>query len=95
MIKRQFTLFRGEHVVSSRFQEIHRVSLLIPHSLLDPQCLSGVFQLGGQHLPNEEERWGLAAAGPLPNPTIFSLCDVDELIAYFREIHPYLSHEIN
>jgi hypothetical protein len=31
--------------------------------------------------------WGWDAALPLPHPTIFSLCDADELVADFREMH--------
>jgi len=33
---------------------------------------SGTFQLRGQQLPDKEEKWGLAAARPLPNPTNLS-----------------------
>jgi hypothetical protein len=50
--------------------------------------LQGAFQLGGQQLKDDEVRWCLAAAGPLPNTTILSLYNADELVAHFREIHP-------
>jgi hypothetical protein len=49
---------------------------------------TGAFQLGGQQSPDEEESWCLAAAGPLPNTTILSLHNADDLVANFREIHP-------
>ncbi len=46
------------------------------------------FQLGWQHLPDEEERWDMTAVLPLPNPTILPLCDANDLDADLREIHP-------
>jgi hypothetical protein len=55
----------------------------------DPDTLNlGAFQLGGQQSPDEEESWCLAAALPLPNTTILSLHNADDLVANFREIHP-------
>jgi hypothetical protein len=48
----------------------------------------GAFQLGGQQFPDEVDSWCLAAALPLPNTTILSLHNADDLVANFREIHP-------
>jgi hypothetical protein len=41
------------------------------------------FQLGGQQLPDEEQKWDLAAAEPLPNPTNLSPSPPDGYIAPF------------
>jgi hypothetical protein len=70
-----------------------RISLIASHPLLDNYPwtfnLSGVLQLGRQLMLSEEEKVGLAAASPLPNPTYFSPSPPDRYIAHFREIHPY------
>jgi hypothetical protein len=49
----------------------------------------GAFQLGGLQLPDEEEKRGLAAALPLPNPTYLSPSPPDGFVALFLEMHPY------
>jgi hypothetical protein len=52
-------------------------------------CLPWVrFNLVGNILQDEEERWGLAVAPPLIYPIIFSFSDADGLVDHLREIHP-------
>jgi hypothetical protein len=53
--------------------------------------ISGGFQLGGQELPYEEEKWDLAGAEPLPDPTNLSPSPPDGYVAPSFGMHSFIS----
>jgi hypothetical protein len=58
-------------------------------SLISIIVRMGAFQLGGRQLPDEEDKWGLPAPPPGPNPTSLSSSPPDGYVAPFLGMHPF------